>query len=75
MNEPRTQNFRGISECTTKIQAQDCERTYLAASDIKSKMRAAELVTKSQNGKFAAIFMLLLRVLRQKKKPPRLTVS
>ena len=31
VNEPRTQNFRGISECTTKIQAQDCERIYLAA--------------------------------------------
>ena len=35
VNEPRTQNFRGISECTTKIQAQDCERTYLAAIDLK----------------------------------------
>ena len=31
MNESRTQNFRGISECTTKIQAQDYERIYLAA--------------------------------------------
>ncbi len=31
VNESRTQNFRGISECTTKIQAQDYERTYLAA--------------------------------------------
>ena len=34
VNEPRTQNFRGTSECTTKIQAQDCERTYLVAIDL-----------------------------------------
>ena len=31
MSESRTQDFRGISECTTKIQAQDYERTHLAA--------------------------------------------
>ena len=42
MNESRTQNFRGISECTTKIQAQDCERTCLAAIDIKMFRRVLQ---------------------------------
>jgi hypothetical protein len=33
MNDPRTQIFRGISECTTKNQAQETSRICLAAID------------------------------------------